>query len=50
LNETSGDLAVIRTKSLSTTPNGSLRRLKEAPLFTLIPVGEKPVSAAVVTF
>jgi DNA-binding beta-propeller fold protein YncE len=50
LNEMSGDLAVIRTRALSTTPNGAVRnlRLKEAPLFTLIPVGERPVSAAVV--
>lgn len=54
LNETSGDLAVIRAKSLATTPNGALRsmnaRARVAPLFTLIPVGERPVSAAVVTF
>ena len=49
LNETSGDLAVIRTRALATTPNGAQRRLKSAPLFTLIPVGERPVSAAVVT-
>jgi DNA-binding beta-propeller fold protein YncE len=49
LNETSGDLAVIRTRALATTPNGALRRMKSAPLFTLIPVGERPVSAAVVT-
>ncbi|MGA3019403.1 MAG: hypothetical protein ABSF62_19935 [Bryobacteraceae bacterium] len=52
LNETSGDLAVIRTRSLATTPNGAQRRMKarerSAPLFTLIPVGERPVSAAVV--
>jgi DNA-binding beta-propeller fold protein YncE len=50
LNEASGDLAVIRTKALATTPNGAQRRLKSAPLFTLIPVGERPVSAAVVTW
>lgn len=50
LNEMSGDLAVIRTRALATTPNGALRRMKLAlaPLFTLIPVGERPVSAAVV--
>jgi DNA-binding beta-propeller fold protein YncE len=42
LNEKSGDLAVIRIFSLAA------RRYKSAPLFTLIPVGEKPVSAAVV--
>jgi len=50
LNEMSGDLAVIRTRALATTPNGAQRRMKSAPLFTLIPVGERPVSAAVVTF
>ena len=53
LNELSGDLAVIRTQSLSTMPNGAQRsmnaRARSAPLFTLIPVGERPVSAAVVT-
>jgi YVTN family beta-propeller protein len=43
LNEGSGDLAVIRIASLAA------RRYKSAPLFTLIPVGEKPVDAAVVT-
>jgi DNA-binding beta-propeller fold protein YncE len=50
LNEKSGDLAVIRIFSLSgRQPGGDrVRRYKSAPLFTLIPVGEKPVSAAVV--
>jgi DNA-binding beta-propeller fold protein YncE len=48
LNEGSGDLAVIRTQALATTPTGAQRRYKSAPLFTLIPVGERPVSAAVV--
>jgi YVTN family beta-propeller protein len=43
LNEKSGDVAVIRISSLAA------RRYKSAPLFTLIPVGQKPVSAAVVT-
>ena len=43
LNEESGDLAVIRIFSLA-----GRYRYKPAPLFTLIPVGEKPVSAAVV--
>ena len=47
LNQESGDLAMIRTLSLSVAPDGSTRRFKSAPLFTLIPVGEKPVSAAV---
>ena len=48
LNEKSGDLAVIRIISLATSPNGAQRRYKTAPLFTLIPVGERPVGAAVV--
>ncbi len=48
LNERSGDLAVIRILSLSRTPSGAQRRYKSAPLFTMIPVGEGPVSAAVV--
>ncbi|HEY2014220.1 MAG TPA: beta-propeller fold lactonase family protein [Bryobacteraceae bacterium] len=48
LNQKSGDLAVIRILSLAFAPDGSRRRFKSAPLFTLIPVGEKPVSAAVV--
>jgi YVTN family beta-propeller protein len=41
LNHRSGDLAVIRVASLAA------RRYKSAPLFTMIPVGEGPVSAAV---
>ena len=45
LNEKSGDLAVIRLFSLTEAWS---RRYKSAPLFTLIPVGEKPVAAAVV--
>jgi YVTN family beta-propeller protein len=49
LNQESGDMAVIRTRSL-VSPDGSARRYKAAPLFTLIPVGEKPVGAAVVAF
>jgi YVTN family beta-propeller protein len=44
LNEQSGDLAVIRIFSLA-----GRYRYKPAPLFTLIPVGERPVSAAVVS-
>jgi DNA-binding beta-propeller fold protein YncE len=43
LNEQSGDLAVIRIFSLA-----ARYRYKPAPLFTMIPVGEKPVGAAVV--
>ena len=43
LNEQSGDLAVIRIFSLA-----ARYRYKPAPLFTMIPVGGKPVGAAVV--
>lgn len=47
LGEKSGDLAVIRISSLAVTPTGAQRRFT-APLFALIPVGEGPVSAAVI--
>jgi YVTN family beta-propeller protein len=47
LNQDSGDLAMIRTRSLM-TPDGYMRRSRSAPLFTMIPVGEKPVSAAII--
>jgi YVTN family beta-propeller protein len=42
LNRKSGDIAVIRIASLSG------RRTRAAPLFTMIPVGSRPVSAAMV--
>jgi YVTN family beta-propeller protein len=50
LNEKSGDMAVIRIFSLGGNQAGGdrVRRYKSAPLFTMIPVGERPVSAAVV--
>jgi YVTN family beta-propeller protein len=48
LNEQSGDLAVIRTYSLRAPQLAMRARFKSAPVFTMIPVGEKPVSAAVV--
>lgn len=50
LNEKSGDVAVVRMLALSTTPSGAYRRFKPAPapIFTLIPVGDRPVSAAFV--
>ena len=50
LNEKSGDMAVIRIFSLSGNQVAirSGGRYKSAPLFTMIPVGEGPVSAAVV--
>ena len=49
LNEKSGDLAVIRTYSLRAPQLGTMgARFRSAPVFTMIAVGEKPVSAAVV--
>lgn len=50
LNEKSGDMAVVRMLALSTTPNGGYRPFKPAPapIFTLIPVGDRPVSGAFV--
>jgi len=50
LNQKSGDMAVVRMLALSTTPNGGYRRFKPAPapIFTLIPVGDRPVSGAIV--
>ncbi len=50
LNEKSGDMAVIRIFSLGGNQAGGerVKRYKSAPLFTMIPVGEQPVSAAVV--
>jgi hypothetical protein len=47
LNEGSGDLAVIRIRSL---PQDAESRRRPTPLFNLIQVGEKPVSAAVMSF
>lgn len=48
LNGKSGDVAVIRIYALTDTSPS--RRYKPTPLFTLIPAGEGPVSAAVVAF
>jgi YVTN family beta-propeller protein len=48
LNQASGDMAVIRIPNV-TRAAGEQRRWKKGPLFTLIPVGSKPVSAAVVS-
>jgi YVTN family beta-propeller protein len=48
LDERSGDLAVVRLLALETAPNGGHRRFFSAPILTLIPVGEGPVSAALV--
>ena len=41
LNRASGDMAVIRIAAITGT------RRRPAPLFTMIPVGSKPVSAVV---
>jgi len=50
LNYDSGDVAVIRTRSI-TAPGAATNRLyRPAPLFDLIPVGQKPVSAAILAF
>ena len=49
LNQQSGDMAVVRMLSLGMSPNGAQRRFKSAPIFTMIPVGENPVSAALMT-
>ena len=43
LNQTSGDMAVIRIKNIR-----SAAHWKKGPLFMMVPVGSRPVSAAVV--
>ena len=49
INEKSGDLAVVRTYTLRAPRLGTMgARFRSAPVFTMIAVGEKPVSAAVV--
>jgi DNA-binding beta-propeller fold protein YncE len=48
LNRTSGDVAVIRIPPLAS--QDFTRRYKPSPLFTMVSVGEWPVSAAVVAF
>ena len=49
LNRKSGDMAVIRIYSL--TNQDAMRRYRyPIPLFTMIPVGEQPVDAAIVSF
>ena len=47
LNQVSGDMAVIRIPNV-TRAVSEQRRWKKGPLFMLIPVGSKPVSAAIV--
>ncbi len=48
LNQVSGDMAVIRIPNVTRAVNEQ-RRWKKGPLFMLIPVGSKPVSAAIVS-
>jgi len=49
LNRGSGDLAVIRVAGFTTGPNSEwAQRHKHGGLFTVLPVGARPVSAAVV--
>src|SRR5579883_755732 len=48
LNQVSGDMAVIRIPNVERAVSEQ-RRWKKAPLFMLIPVGSKPVSAAIVS-
>lgn len=47
LNRQSGDLAVFRVGALRFDPEGNTRRYTAPPLFSLIPVGPRPVSAAI---
>lgn len=47
LNRASGDMAVIRIPNVTRAVNEQ-RRWKKGPLFMLLPVGSKPVSAAIV--
>jgi YVTN family beta-propeller protein len=48
VNEHSGDLAVIRLQSLNAAQSARVLHYKTAPIFTMVRVGERPVSAAVV--
>ena len=48
LNEVSGDMAVIRMLELTEPQLSSKPRFKSAALFTMIPLGERPVSGAIV--
>ncbi len=47
LNQASGDMAVIRIPNVTRSATEQ-RRWKKGPLFMLIPVGSKPVNAAVI--
>ena len=48
LNQGSGDLAVIRIANIARAAS-DFKRSRKAPLFMMVPVGSKPVSAAVVS-
>ncbi len=48
LNEGSGDMAVLRIANI-TRAVGDNRRSRKGPIFMMIPVGSRPVSAAVAT-
>lgn len=48
LNRVSGDMAVIRIPNVTRAVNEQ-RRWKKGPLFMMIPVGSRPVSAAIVS-
>jgi DNA-binding beta-propeller fold protein YncE len=48
VNEQSGDLAVIRLLSLNAAQSERVLHYKTAPIFTMVRVGEHPVSAAIV--
>ncbi|HUA20176.1 MAG TPA: hypothetical protein VMB25_15620 [Bryobacteraceae bacterium] len=48
LNQSSGDMAVIRIPNVTRAINEQ-RRWKKGPLFMLIPIGSRPVSAAIMS-
>jgi DNA-binding beta-propeller fold protein YncE len=50
LNRESGDMAVIRLYALSTARNERVLKYRSASLFDMVPVGQGPVSAAVVNW
>ena len=50
LNRGSGDMAVIRLYALSTARNERVLKYRSASLFDMVPVGQGPVSAAVVNW
>jgi YVTN family beta-propeller protein len=48
LNQGSGDVAVIRIPNITRAAN-EFKRSRKGPIFMMIPVGSKPVSATVVS-